>query len=263
MNNTTGLMYPYHYIQTKRVGGYWDIVLTREPRTIIKDVPGKLRAVLINGHPESESLDTSLMWHNLRDRKVPDEDIFILEGKETKVNTYSNTVKFPSTLKCIEDAVGKIKSESTKNDRMFFHVNNHGRLNSKGLSEMNFYGDRINEREFLELVGGIHCNFGLFHFSACYSGGFAEAIGQINNFIGISGTSRTLPSGYVKGLGCGCFTTPFADLAFKSGENIQNAFLHAASKIEELGLEFDQRPQLFYSDANPFTLHLNPEEEGK
>ncbi|MDD5192492.1 MAG: hypothetical protein PHH54_06435 [Candidatus Nanoarchaeia archaeon] len=230
-------------------GEYEIVSFKRNSEGKIENVPGNLYAILLNAYPREHSQNITINYLGLLNQGVNKNNIFVLEGEGIGL-----CVDLPATRAGLETAISSIKDKIKSNDRLYFHVTNHGGINEKGLSEVNLYNDKIDEADFSRLVRDINCNFGVFYFSQCHSGGFAETIARENeDFIGISNARKSRLS---RRREVTVFTPPLINKLFETGTTVWDAFLDAADKTDP-----EDSPQLYFRNANPMKLSLFPKKE--
>lgn len=233
----------------------WDMVQTKKPTKVIENIPGELHVVLINAYGGIHSKNIDEVYTKFKKMDACPTNIQVLESKGKSPSR--NNVDYPADRGFILESIERLKEKSTNKDRLFFLVTNHGHQIEKGLCTFDIYNGSIREDEFYNMVKDIPCNFGLFYFAQCHSGGFAERIGQHPKYIGMSSTSNNLSAWNNDKVGS-WFSHYLIEPSMRKGKTIENAFLCAADKIHIQGDCKDQLPQLFFHNADPGKLSLNP-----
>lgn len=221
---------------------------------------GKLYSVLFNANEDSTGSSQSIryIYNKLLASNNKDEDIFVLEGDGKTKNRFVNQ---PATLKSLDSVINNIRNKSTSDDKLLVYVTNHGFLKN-GLSYVRAYDSNISEKDFQSLMEDIPNNYGVFHFTQCFSGGFAQRMGYNNN-IGISNASKEQWSiGLKKHPDINTYFL-YKNI-FKPNISIENAFTKA-SKIETgfwlrgiyKLIGNSTTPQLRWQNADPSKLFLN------
>ncbi|MEJ2267499.1 MAG: hypothetical protein P8X70_00275, partial [Nanoarchaeota archaeon] len=104
----------------------YDKVQQKEQTKIIKNVNGNLYAILFNAKESNEKIpfskDLSLVYNLIIKAKVPDSNIFALEGNG---NTSNKFVKFSATEENLEKVVSIIKQKAKPEDKLFIYLTNH------------------------------------------------------------------------------------------------------------------------------------------
>jgi hypothetical protein len=236
----------------------YDKVQQEEKTDIINNLKGKLYAVLFNGNEGRHSYDVGLTYTSLINSGVDDKDIGVLEGDGKTKNRF---VDRPATVKDLECMVDKVRQKSTTNDRLLVYVTNHGILEN-GQCGVQAHDGIMWEKDFEKIMQDIPVNFGVYYFSQCFSGGFAERMGYENN-IGISSTNKKTPA-YGTGKKTGSdFTNYLFPNILKSDHTIEEAFDKAVKCDTWLwygalcpGCINSEIPQLRYQNAIPSELFL-------
>lgn len=242
-----------------------------KPTNSISNITGgSLYAVLFNAREGPHSHDLRFVYHSLIDAGVSDENILILEGSGRR----NRLVDMAATAKNLDSAVSSIRKKSNSKDRLLFYVTNHGFLRNRQCyikTEDGF----ISEQDFEKMMQDLPVNFGVFYFSQCYSGGFAERMGYGNN-IGMSNVTRKEESfgRWDKGVGA-CFTwflfpeiliprrtieTAFDEAVFEntSPERLFHKRGRKEGRVYPRGKRAIKTPQLRWQNANPSKLCLMP-----
>lgn len=229
------------------------------PTEPVTNLDGSLYVVLFNAHEGKFSHDIRWAYRVLADSGVPRKNICVLEGNDALDNSY---VGGPATLGGLDSAFDSIRQNATKNDRLLVYVTNDGALiNSQ--SVIASADGTITEGDFQRVAQDLPVNLGLFYFSQCHSGGFAERMGYGRN-IGVSSVAKNEIKISFKGH-VDNFTRSFLPAVTGAGSTIESAFQFAsdktASPLRKLlvlspAILFRETPQLRYQNADPSQLYL-------
>ncbi len=164
-------------------------------------------AVLISGLTEERhTANLSVAYQVLLENGFKSENIYVLDRNGR--NKYYHPVHGRGTKVFVEKAFKKLQAKIDKNDMLFVYVTNHGykakveggkiiRINKneagktgkKELSLIDLVGKDIHQEEFAGLLKKMQYKLGIFLFDQCYSGGFAEEVGNDRN-IAIASTDK-------------------------------------------------------------------------
>lgn len=243
-------------------GGFWtkyDKVQQAEPTEVVSNQNGALYAVLFNADEGPYSDDLIITHNHLVKAGIPDSDIFCLEGDGRTNNRF---VKMPATIKSLDSTIDSIRQKAKSNDKLLVFVTNHGGPYN-GQSYFLTHGNvGLLEKDFEEMMQDIPVNFGLFYFSQCHSGGFAERMGCGKN-IGLSSSTKEEETG---SLGGQLYTQSLFKRILKPGIDIETAFDQATSYRATLPYRLTGiyvNPQLRWQNADPSQLYLGSTSSSK
>ena len=250
-----------------------------EPTEDVSNLDGRIHAVLFNAIEDEHSFELARVYDALIDAGASDSDISILQddGKPARIRSFGTQNRFvdgPATIGGLESAVDSIRQRANSNDRLFVYVTNHGGL-VKWQSIVKSYDGTISEEQFERIVQDLPVNFGLFYFTQCYSGGFAERMGY-GRYIGMSVASRNKKSKANGDPSVGIyFTYRLLDFIAKPSVTIGSAFdltvntTYCETCREIFEIVYDvpvwrlppmpplpEVPQLRWQNANPSQLYL-------
>ena len=222
----------------------------------IKDLDGRIFAILVNGEkvsPEIQRICNKLQFY------VPKENLVVLEGdgNPRKLGRYA------ASKEDIFNAFDYVRKNAEPTDRLFFYMMRHGDIKD-GIPLIKLYSEIMDADEFEIMAKDLPVNYGVFHFTQCSGGGFAERIGK-GRYIGISNCSKYEDSLNFSRSSNQDLKMDFVSEIFKPGISINDAFdnvvLKTTGLLERIALkaltEFKaQTPQLFYENADPSKLHF-------
>ncbi len=260
-------------VKHKRFWYRYDETQQGEAVDNITEKQGTTYALLLNtgvgGDIFPFARDMGYAHQRMIDSGVPKDNIIILEG-DNELHITHNAL--PATSKNLEDTIESLQSKVTDQDRFIFGFFGHSSLEEPRAWFMLpdpevYYFDHLNPKsdtsagkikDFSKMLRSIEPNYGVFYFSQCYGGAFAEGVG-IGNRIGISSSNK-------RGKGWGLpqedegnyFTIPLFKKLFEHGVSIKDAFEYAAAHyVDPLKLLMRREtPQLFWQNADPSKLYL-------
>lgn len=162
----------------------------------VNNKKGNVYALLINGK-ETDILkkiggtdfsrDVKNVHQTLENAGVNAEQIYVLDGK-------------PATLENLEYVIDDLSKKITKKDVLILYVTNHGdktgRIIPVGESLMTLSDYELNETELETMLNKLHPKYSILAFTQCFSGGFAERLGNGNRIaIANSKSSRASKGG--------------------------------------------------------------------
>ena len=250
-----------------------------EPTEDVSNLDGRLHAVLFNAIKGRFSIELANVYDALIYAGASDSDISILQddGKPAIIRSSGTQNRFvdgPATLGGLESAVDSIRQRANSNDRLFVYVTNEGNLvNFQSLVKS--CNGSISEKQFEQIMQDLPVNFGLFYFTQCFGGGFAERMGYGRN-IGMSIASRNETSRASGDSSVGnYFTYRLLDFIAKPGvtigsafdSTVNNTYCETCRKIFEIDngdpfwmlppmTPLQEVPQLRWQNADPSQLYL-------
>lgn len=192
-------------------------------------ITGQKYALLISGQTEKRHIKSvELTYKTLLNRGFSPKNVIIFDGKGSQGRPYP--VHAPADAKSIGLGFDYLANEIRPDDLLFVYVTNHGRFDKeKKAAEIGLIGKYLDEFDIAAYANKIHPRIGIFMFTECYGGCFANRL-RGENRITLAPTTDGKCSSYA-------FSQTFfeafgacaADLDGNSRVSIREAFYYAQS----------------------------------
>lgn len=245
----------------KETGNLWlkyNKTQQKESTEKVTNKSGNLYSILFSSGNDFGCLnDIGYIRFHLLKQGIPSSDILMLQYDGDSPN---EGVVAPATRKGLETTLDMIRQRASSRDRLLFVVSDHGGY-VNGQCCFGTHDEPLYEEDFEKIIQDLPVNFAVFYFASCYSGGFAERVGQGRN-IGISNSTRK-KQGYGFGENVGnLFTRKLFPRLLLPNQTIEKAFDSAILRHTNLPYRiitfnyFAETPQLRWQNADPSELYL-------
>ncbi len=229
-------------------------------------IAGQKYAVLISGQTEEKHVkNMEAAYGVLLKSGFLRKNIIVFDAKGNQNRSYP--VNAPADAKSIRLCFRYLANQIGPNDLLFVYVTNHGCLDERLLmpdgdgiiptqqaekqkiAEIGLFGRYLDELDFVACVDKIKPGVGIFIFTQCYSGGFAERlVGKNRITISANEKYAMCDSRAFSKLFFSAFNRKTADSDANGKISIREAFEYTRENNNSF-----QRPQMFYgTDSEVF-----------